>query len=167
MASVVSLETRLLSYLGASSAPRPHWLPAAAATAAGSQTDSPPSRMRPATARPASVGDSHLRLRPLAFLPEMPIYEYRCPRGHIFEVFQRMDDPQPEGCEVCGKSPLERVLHPAAIHYKGSGFYATDYGRGSRRQAKEASGSDSGGESGKSGKSENKPDSGKSSSSDS
>jgi len=75
-----------------------------------------------------------------------------------------MDDPQPEGCEVCGQSPLKRVLHAAAIHYKGSGFYATDYGRGSRRQLKEASGSDSGGESGKSDKSESKPESGKSSS---
>jgi len=97
----------------------------------------------------------------------MPIYEYRCPQGHIFEVFQRMNDPQPESCEVCGQSPLERVLHPAAIHYKGSGFYATDYGRGSRRQVKDASGSDSGGESGKSGKSESKSESGKSSSSES
>jgi putative FmdB family regulatory protein len=94
----------------------------------------------------------------------MPIYEFRCPQGHIFEVFQRMNDPQPEHCEVCGQAPLERVLHPAAIHYKGSGFYATDYGRGSRRQAKEASGSDSGGDSGKS---ESKPSSDKSSSSDS
>lgn len=73
----------------------------------------------------------------------MPIYEYRCPNGHVFEVLQRMNDAQPEACEVCGESPLERVLHPVAIHYKGSGFYATDYGRGSHRQVKETS-SDSG-----------------------
>jgi putative FmdB family regulatory protein len=79
----------------------------------------------------------------------MPIYEYRCPKGHVFEVLQRMDDAKPERCEVCGAGPLERVLHPVAIHFKGTGFYATDYGRGSRRQLKEAS-SDSGGESGKS-----------------
>ena len=79
----------------------------------------------------------------------MPIYEYRCPNGHVFEVLQRMSDAQPEGCEVCGKGSLERVLHPVAIHYKGSGFYATDYGRGSRHQVKEAA-SDTGGESAKS-----------------
>ena len=102
--------------------------------------------------------------KPLAFFPEMPIYEFRCPQGHVFEVFQRMNDPQPEGCEVCGQGPLERVLHPAAIHYKGSGFYATDYGRGSRRQVKEASGSDST-SSGDSGKSESKSESNKSDSS--
>ncbi|MHB8060049.1 MAG: FmdB family zinc ribbon protein [Gaiellaceae bacterium] len=90
----------------------------------------------------------------------MPIYEYRCPNGHVFEVLQRMNDAQPEGCEVCGKGPLERVLHPVAIHYKGSGFYATDYGRGSRRQVKEF-GSDSGGEGGKSG--ESKKETGKTS----
>jgi putative FmdB family regulatory protein len=94
----------------------------------------------------------------------MPIYEYRCPKGHVFEVLQRMDDSQPDACEVCGAGPLERVLHPVAIHYKGSGFYATDYGRGSRRQAKDASGSDSGGESGKS---ESKPEPKKSDSSSS
>jgi putative FmdB family regulatory protein len=89
----------------------------------------------------------------------MPIYEYRCPKGHVFEVLQRMDHSQPDTCEVCGAGPVERVLHPVAIHFKGSGFYATDYGRGSRRQAREAS-SDSGGESGKS---ESKKEAGKTS----
>jgi putative FmdB family regulatory protein len=79
----------------------------------------------------------------------MPIYEYRCPNGHLFELFQRMDDPQPEVCEVCGEGPVERVLYPVAVHYKGSGFYSTDYGRGGRKRdrAKESSsesGSDSG-----------------------
>jgi putative FmdB family regulatory protein len=62
----------------------------------------------------------------------MPIYEYRCPNGHVFELFQRMDDPQPKVCEVCGEGPVERVLYPVAVHYKGSGFYSTDYGRGGR-----------------------------------
>jgi putative FmdB family regulatory protein len=65
----------------------------------------------------------------------MPIYEYRCPQGHTFELFQRMSDPPAEACEVCGASPVEKVLYPAAIHFKGSGFYSTDYGRGSRRPA--------------------------------
>ena len=64
----------------------------------------------------------------------MPIYEFRCPKGHLFEVFHRMSDPDPEVCEVCGASPLQKVLHPVPIHFKGSGFYSTDYGRGSRKR---------------------------------
>jgi putative FmdB family regulatory protein len=64
----------------------------------------------------------------------MPIYEYKCPKGHVFEVFQRIDDPPPEVCETCGEGPLQRVLHPVAVHFKGSGFYATDYGRGARKK---------------------------------
>jgi putative FmdB family regulatory protein len=69
----------------------------------------------------------------------MPIYEYRCPEGHTFELFQRMSDPSPEACETCGASPVQKVLYPAAIHFKGSGFYSTDYGRGAggRRDGKE------------------------------
>ncbi|HEX3291408.1 MAG TPA: zinc ribbon domain-containing protein [Gaiella sp.] len=67
----------------------------------------------------------------------MPIYEYRCPNGHTFEVFQRMSDPPASACEVCGASPVEKVLFPVAVHFKGSGFYATDYGRGSRKAAKD------------------------------
>ena len=64
----------------------------------------------------------------------MPIYEYRCPNGHTFELFQRMTDPSPEVCEVCGASPLEKVLHPVPIFFKGSGFYSTDYGRKGRKR---------------------------------
>jgi putative FmdB family regulatory protein len=64
----------------------------------------------------------------------VPIYEYKCPEGHVFELFQRMSDPPPETCEVCGRGPLERVLYPVAVHFKGSGFYTTDYGRGSKRR---------------------------------
>ncbi len=63
----------------------------------------------------------------------MPIYEYRCPDGHTFEIFQRMADPPSEVCEVCGKAPVEKVLYPVAVHYKGSGFYSTDYGKGGRK----------------------------------
>jgi putative FmdB family regulatory protein len=76
----------------------------------------------------------------------VPIYEYRCPDGHVFELFQRMDDPPAEECPVCGKGPVEKVLYPVAVHFKGSGFYSTDYGR-SRKTGKEgdASGGDSGG----------------------
>jgi putative FmdB family regulatory protein len=59
----------------------------------------------------------------------VPIYEYRCPEGHTFERFQSMTAPAPEKCDVCDASPLELVLYPVAIHYKGSGFYTTDYGK--------------------------------------
>jgi len=79
----------------------------------------------------------------------MPIYEYRCPNGHTFEVFQRMSDPPVESCETCGASPVEKLLFPVAVHFKGSGFYSTDYGRGSRKSAKDgdsgASSTDGGG----------------------
>ncbi len=74
----------------------------------------------------------------------MPIYEYRCPEGHTFELFQRMSDPPAAACEVCGAGPVSKVLYPAAIHFKGSGFYSTDYGRGSkRRDGKEGEGAPS------------------------
>jgi len=65
----------------------------------------------------------------------MPIYEYRCPNGHTFEVFQRMSDPPVSVCEICGAGPVEKLLFPVAVHFKGSGFYSTDYGRGSRKGA--------------------------------
>lgn len=81
----------------------------------------------------------------------MPIYEYRCPKGHHFERFQSITAPAPESCDVCGASPVEQVLYPVAIHYKGSGFYTTDYGKGKAAQKD----GDSGGSSEK--KTESKP----------
>ena len=57
----------------------------------------------------------------------MPIYEYRCKKGHTFEVMQRMSDDPVSTCEVCG-TPVQQVFHPIAVHFKGSGFYNTDYG---------------------------------------
>ena len=84
----------------------------------------------------------------------MPIYEYRCPNGHVFEIFQRMDDPAPEGCETCGAAPVHRVLFPVAVHFKGSGFYSTDYGR-SRKRSKDAG---EGGGSSSDGPGESKPE---------
>ncbi len=74
----------------------------------------------------------------------MPIYEYRCPNGHTFELLQRMSDAPPKVCEICGAAPVEKVLYPAAIHFKGSGFYSTDYGRGGRKKTKESDGGSSG-----------------------
>jgi putative FmdB family regulatory protein len=67
----------------------------------------------------------------------VPIYEYKCPNGHVFEVFQRMTDEPPTVCEVCGEGPVQRVLYPVAVHFKGSGFYSTDYGRGSRKPSRD------------------------------
>jgi putative FmdB family regulatory protein len=61
----------------------------------------------------------------------MPIYEYRCANGHTFEVMQSMGDDPVAVCEVCSE-PVQRVFHPVAVHFKGSGFYATDYGRSNR-----------------------------------
>jgi putative FmdB family regulatory protein len=61
----------------------------------------------------------------------MPIYEYRCDKGHTFEVLQRMSDEPVKKCEVCG-APVHRVFHPVAVHFKGSGFYNTDYGKQKR-----------------------------------
>ena len=83
----------------------------------------------------------------------MPIYEYRCPNGHRFERFQSMTAPPPERCDVCEAAPVELVLYPVAIHYKGSGFYTTDYGKG--KAAKKEG--DGGSSSGESTKTESKP----------
>ena len=58
----------------------------------------------------------------------MPIYEYRCENGHTFEVTQRMIDDPLTSCSICG-APVQRVFHPVAVHFKGSGFYNTDYGK--------------------------------------
>ncbi|HZS30727.1 MAG TPA: zinc ribbon domain-containing protein [Gaiellaceae bacterium] len=84
----------------------------------------------------------------------MPIYEYRCPKGHLFERFQSMTAPAPESCDVCGASPVELVLYPVAIHYKGSGFYTTDYGKG---KAAKKDGGEGGSSSGGEKKSDAKP----------
>ena len=79
----------------------------------------------------------------------MLIYEYRCPNGHHFERFQAMTAPAPEKCDECGASPVELVLYPVAIHYKGSGFYTTDYGKGKKAAKKEGDGGSSSGDGGK------------------
>jgi putative FmdB family regulatory protein len=63
----------------------------------------------------------------------MPIYEYRCDDGHHFDVMQKMTDGPVTECEVCG-APVQRVFHPVAVHFKGSGFYNTDYGTAKRKR---------------------------------
>ena len=74
----------------------------------------------------------------------MPIYEYKCENGHVFEVIQRMTDEPLHECEECG-APAARVLTPPAIHFKGSGFHNTDYGKrkSGSNGGSESSGSDS------------------------
>jgi putative FmdB family regulatory protein len=91
----------------------------------------------------------------------MPIYEYRCERGHTFEVTQRMTDDPLTSCSTC-EAPVQRVFHPVAVHFKGSGFYSTDYGKKGSASSTSDSKSDA--------KSDSKPaskDSSKSSSSES
>ena len=75
----------------------------------------------------------------------MPIYEYRCDRGHTFEVTQRMTDDPLTSCATC-EAPVQRVFHPVAVHFKGSGFYNTDYGKkkGGGGSSSESSSSDTG-----------------------
>ena len=68
----------------------------------------------------------------------MPIYEYRCENGHLFEVMQKMTDVPVTHCEEC-EAPVQRVFHPVAVHFKGSGFYNTDYGTARRKRETEAS----------------------------
>jgi putative FmdB family regulatory protein len=103
----------------------------------------------------------------------MPIYEYRCENGHQFEVIQSMSEDPVTACEECG-APVERVFHPIAVHFKGSGFYNTDYKNNSKtgKDSKESkpetksesksdsksdSSSNSGSDSGSGSKSDSKP----------
>jgi putative FmdB family regulatory protein len=116
----------------------------------------------------------------------MPIYEYRCENGHLFEVMQKISEDPTTACPECGAS-VQRVYHPIAVHFKGSGFYNTDYGTAKRkremdrsassgadkhdakqaekREAKPASSSDSGSSSSGSGSSSDSGSSGSGSSS--
>ena len=107
--------------------------------------DTPPPR-RPSRARKASTSparddapglSSRRGSKPITLLASLilvPTYEYKCPNGHVFEVFKRIADPTPEACPVCGASPVETVLYPVPVHFRGSGFYSTDYGRGGRKR---------------------------------
>lgn len=106
----------------------------------------------------------------------MPIYEYKCDNGHVFDVMQKMSEESLTECVECG-APAHRVLTAPAVHFKGSGFYNTDYGKrkggGSNGSSSEgSSSSDSSGssdsssssDSGSSSKSESKAGSSSSSS---
>ncbi len=95
----------------------------------------------------------------------MPIYEYKCENGHVFEALQKMTDEPLRECQECG-APASRVLTPPAIHFKGSGFHNTDYktkrgggNGGSSEGGSEKSGEAGSGESKPSSGSDSKPDS--------
>ena len=71
----------------------------------------------------------------------MPIYEYRCDNGHLFEVMQKITEDPVTRCAQC-EAPVQRVFHPIAVHFKGSGFYNTDYGTAKRKRELDKSASD-------------------------
>jgi len=92
----------------------------------------------------------------------VPIYEYKCDNGHVFDVMQKMSEDPLTECVECG-APAVRVLTAPAVHFKGSGFYNTDYGK---RKGKGSNGS-SGDSSSSSSSSDSSSSSSSSSSSDS
>ena len=57
----------------------------------------------------------------------MPTYEYRCAKGHTFEVFQKMSDPPVATCPECEGAAERMVSGGAGFLFKGEGFYITDY----------------------------------------
>lgn len=59
----------------------------------------------------------------------MPTYEYLCPQGHEFELFQKMSDKPRAKCPTCGKPATRQISGGAGLVFKGSGFYITDYGK--------------------------------------
>lgn len=70
----------------------------------------------------------------------MPTYEYRCPKGHEFEEFQRMSDPPVAACPECGAEAERLLSGGAGLLFKGSGFYITDYRSDSYKKAAAADG---------------------------
>ena len=69
----------------------------------------------------------------------MPTYEYKCPKGHLFEkFFQTMNDKRRVGCPTCGRSAERIISGGAGLVFKGSGFYITDYKRAGEKKPSEA-----------------------------
>ena len=83
----------------------------------------------------------------------MPTYEYACPQGHDFELFQKMSDKPRAKCPVCGKMAVRKISGGAGLHFKGSGFYITDYGKDGKgpRKDTEAGGAGTAGTAGTAG----------------
>ena len=91
----------------------------------------------------------------------MPIYEYKCNKcGDVYEIIQGFSDEPQKTHEGCG-GDVHRLISAPALQFKGSGWYITDYARGSGKS--EAPSGDNGGKSDgkREGKREGKPDSSK------
>jgi putative FmdB family regulatory protein len=73
----------------------------------------------------------------------MPTYEYRCPKGHEFELFQRISDEPVAKCPECGKKSQRLLSAGAGLVFKGSGFYITDYRSDSYKKAERKEGPES------------------------
>ncbi len=72
----------------------------------------------------------------------MPIYEYKCENGHVFDVMQKLSEDPLQRCVECG-APVRKVLHPVGISFKGSGFYSTDYSKSTKKAEPAAKNGDS------------------------
>ena len=60
----------------------------------------------------------------------MPLYEYECSAcGHRFELIRRFSDPPADTCVACGQGPVRKLLSAPAVHFKGTGWYVTDYAK--------------------------------------
>jgi len=68
----------------------------------------------------------------------MPTYEYRCPDGHAFELFQKMSEKSRAKCPTCGRMASRQISAGGGLVFKGSGFYITDYGKDGKGPRKEA-----------------------------
>jgi len=75
----------------------------------------------------------------------MPTYEYRCPEGHTFELFQRMSDEPKADCPTCGAAASRLLSAGGGFLFKGDGFYITDYRSDSYKAAQKSDSSSSGG----------------------
>ena len=71
----------------------------------------------------------------------MPIYEYHCRScGHELEVLQKVSDPPLTDCPQCRQSSLEKKISAAGFRLKGSGWYETDFKKGSEKKRNLAEG---------------------------
>jgi len=84
-----------------------------------------------------------LQRQPGSLRYRMPTYEYRCPKGHTFELFQKMSEEPRAECPECGLESERLLSGGAGFLFKGEGFYITDYR--SEAYKKAASGESSGG----------------------
>ena len=81
----------------------------------------------------------------------MPTYEYRRPKGHEFEVFQRISDEPGAPCPECGEAAQRQISAGAGFLFKGDGFYITDYRSSDYKKKASSEGSPGGSETSSSG----------------